>query len=614
MKRIISIFICIVLVLSAVLTMSSCGKKEDPNSFTVLIVKNEDSTYYSNYSQNPIALYTTTQKEYLGEKIDVQYVGLVSGSEKDQFNTMISTGEYYDMMPLSYSDYTAKALYDQGVALDLTDLVKQYMPNYLKFLDETPALQRVAYSVDENGNKKIYQLWSATDEPQDNFQGFLYRRDWIVKYGANPSTGEKFTGGYGEDGVWTDDVKFPSWYDESNKYAVAYKERHPDWDGTDPVFISDWEWMFGIFDKARAALNITDGYDVSITYAVTNACGDGYSGFGGTAPMWYYNVETGKVDFDATSEHMQAYLECMSTWYKNGWLDKEFDTRASDMFYAIDSKTVRAGKVGLWQGRRADLNGQIDDATTENPLTDGIYACGAKQPINDIYGSESSKGKEPIASYQFDYPDSSYIITAGAEKKNIGVFLTYLDSFYEIGGDNTLAKNLGLSKEQFAAIREYQEEINGKAVQERFEGLENGCYFELPAGSNQLYEKVAVMQDDTYLNNAMVGLRMFGLGMHKDIKSIADDMYDSIVNKWGYYDNSAYIQQYINKLMSADDSKLYAKINNNIDTKMKRELPKFVKGEYDIYGEDWDTYVKTINKMGAEKVTAIYNEIYGRFE
>lgn len=617
MKRIISIMLCVLLTLSSVGVLTSCAKEDDANTFTILIVKNEDAVYYSDYSQNPVVLWTTTQKEYLGEKINIEWKGLVSGSEKDQFNTMISTGEYYNFMPLSYTSYSASALYEMGIALDLTEYVEEYMPNYKHFIDTNEEANKVAYTLDENGNKRILQLWSAAVEPSDNFEGHIYRRDWIVKYGVNPSTGEPFTGGYTaklEDGSydalsWSDDVVFPSWYSDS-KYVTEYKERHPDWDGTDPIFISDWEWMFEIFDKAMEDLGIKDGYNFSMYYVGFNACGDFYSGFGGTAPMWYYNTESGHVEFDMTSEHMQAYLECLNSWYEKGWFDKEFDTRTSDIFYAIDTAAVRQGKVGMWQGRRSDLNNQIDDPDVDDPITDGIYAIGAKQPINDVYGTEECKGKDPISSYQFDVIETSHIVTVGTEEKNIGVLLTYLDSFFDPESENALAKNLGLTKEQFEAIRPYQEEQKGQAVQERY-GIEDGTWYELPEGSKYKYAKCDTLKDDVNLNNAIIGNRIYGLALGAYIETLSDDIYDTVVNKWFYYDNSAFLPQYLQKLMNADDANTFTRIQNNLNTKASTEIPKFIKGEYDIYGADWDTYCKTINKMNHEKATAIYDKTVG---
>lgn len=49
----------------------------------------------------------------------------------------------------------------------------------------------------------------------------------------------------GDPDSWADDVVFPG-------------------GGTDPVYISDWEWTFGIFETAMEALGITDSYCVSV--------------------------------------------------------------------------------------------------------------------------------------------------------------------------------------------------------------------------------------------------------------------------------------------------------------------------------------------------------------
>ena len=73
---------------------------------------------------------------------------------------------------------------------------------------------------------------------------------------------------------------FPSWYNEDLK--AKYLEIDPSWDGTCPVYISDWEWMFDIFTKAQADLGITDGYCLSVYYKGYNEDGSLFSSFGGS--------------------------------------------------------------------------------------------------------------------------------------------------------------------------------------------------------------------------------------------------------------------------------------------------------------------------------------------
>ncbi len=596
--------------------LDSVQNDEDPNTFTWLNTNAEDASYYSDYNQNPVAIYVQHSQQYAGADITIKYGQLIAGSETDQYTTMISTGDYYDVMPTNYAPYSAAAMHEMGIVLDITEYVEKWMPNYMKIVKENKELEMITYSTNENGEKRIYALWANTDEPQYNFEGFCYRRDWIVKYGVNPSTGEAFTGGYTKknadgtnDGAsWTDDVKFPSWY-SNDKYAVEYRANHPEWDGSDPVFISDWEWMFEIFDKAREDLGITDkGYNISISYLGYSETGELFSAFGGGAPMWSYNQNTGKVEFNGASESMKSYLTCMNNWYEKGWLDKAFAEHSSDMFYDIDSAKVRSGYVGMWQGMRSTLAAQMEE-TVNFPATEGIYVAGAKLPINDVYGEDSTKGNEPYSSYQFVSVTTAIVITESAKDKNLEALFTYLDTFYDPDNVNYIASNYGLTKEQYESIEQYQEKINGKTFQERF-GIENGGYTVTEKDGKRTYEFSEILLEDTTLQNAQKGNRLWRYQIVSESNNITDDVYDAVVNQWAAYPNFGWINNSILSLLSTEKADARTKTRSKINDKMGSEIPKFINGTYDVNGADWDTYCKTINKMGHQKITDYLQELY----
>ena len=123
------------------------------------------------------------------------------------------------------------------------------MPNYVALVHSNDTYKKNCITM-VDGEEHYFSLRTIMDAPESVFQGFMYRRDWIVKYGTNPATGAAFTGGFTDPAnpdSWEDDVVFPS-------------------GGTDPIYISDWEWMFEIFEKAMADLGITDGYCISLYY------------------------------------------------------------------------------------------------------------------------------------------------------------------------------------------------------------------------------------------------------------------------------------------------------------------------------------------------------------
>lgn len=90
--------------------------------------------------------------------------------------------------------------------------------------------------------------------------------------------------------------------------------------------------------------------------------------------------------------------------------------------------------------------------------------------------------------------------------------------------------------------------------------------------------------------------------------------YDAVVNKWATYPNKGYISGATLGLLSTEDNALYENTLNKINDKMAVEIPKFINGTYDVYGADWDTFCKTLNKMGHEKVTTIIQDLFNTFD
>lgn len=80
----------------------------------------------------------------------------VTGSESDNFNTMIGTGEYPEILDLARSSESPQAMYENGVLMDITEYVEAYMPNYLAILDANPELKPLVQAADEERNPHSY--------------------------------------------------------------------------------------------------------------------------------------------------------------------------------------------------------------------------------------------------------------------------------------------------------------------------------------------------------------------------------------------------------------------------------------------------------------------------
>jgi hypothetical protein len=484
-------------------------------------------------------------------------------------------------MDMAYSTTGASELYEDGVIWDLTPYVEQYMPNYWALINDYPEMKDLIYS-NVNGEQKLLTVNSISREILSNFMGFLYRRDWVAKYGKNPTTGEVFTYGFtGENGMWEDNVVFPS-------------------GGTDPVYISDWEWMFEIFEIAMADLGITDGYCISRYFKGYNEDGGLFSGFGGGTPMWHKNPD-GTADFGGASETMRSYLLCMNNWYEQGWMDKTFAEHTGDQVYAVDSAKVHTGKVGMWIGRRSETGNLMDNG---DALTSGIMVYGARQPINDKYGAPETQGKEPDALYQYSRVRGSQIVTKKVTEEELPAILSFLDYFYTREGGLLLC--LGLNPEQVAATND---ETYAKF------GLDHGYTEEVLADGTYKYTRNPATVEDNNLASAVAGKRIqigiYDQGFVTALNESYTPYARAAMAEWDYYVNTAFPDRFLTGQFTADESAAYAKVYANVDTYMSTNIPKFIMGTLDIENdEDWEDFCIMLNKYGPDKITKVYQRLF----
>ena len=583
--------VVMLLCMSMILSLTACSKSTDKGagggatkgtSFSWWIYAGADSNYYTDFAQNPVMKYLMT-KSWGTEnaKVGLEFMVPVAGTEKDNCVTLISTGEYSDIMDLSAYPGTVTELYEDGIALDITQYVEQYMPNYLAYLDAHPDLKATATNVID-GEKKYLGLYNYADDPGDMWGGYMYRRDWIVKYGKNPTDGSAFSGAYTEtnaDGTpnvdtWADNVVFPS-------------------GGPDPVYISDWEWMMEIFQTALNDLGITDGYGMSLYYPGYFGAGDLVCAFGGGGAMWNINPD-GKVYYGPTGDDFRAYLQCMSTWYQKGWIDKAFPEHATDMFYLIDDTTMRQGKVGLWYGLEADLGGKLD---TGEGYLDGAVVCAASQPINDIYGTAEQQNVTPYCFYQTSMEGSMSMITDKAKDKDLSALFSMLDYLYSEEG--SLLRTMGLSKEQYEETQDaFYTQYN----------LTEGAYQQNEEG---IYVADEVVQNIGSIGAAINGERVLGLskqlGVSRGNTVILQHNYD----QWTKYTNTGTLNGSFLSQLSLEDTKIASKTSTNVTEFLTKNIPSFIQGAKDPYkDEDWNAYLKAVGKYNPDGVTQVYQTLY----
>jgi hypothetical protein len=600
-------------------------ESKDAN-FTWWIVSDDgEGTYYEKYEDNPViqwinAQYWDVEKGGLGTEDDKRQLNLsfltpIAGSEDQNFNTMISTGEYPEIVNIDYSSDNADALYANGIAIDLTEYVNAYMPNYLRFLEEHPDLKNFVTYQDEEGNTRYYSLARLMEGTEPAWEGYCYRRDWVVKYckpsayvwdwesdyvaqnghpkytplsaaeNAKDFTGwkkndiTKFTATPGDDPneTYTDNVVFPS--------------------GTsDPLYISDWEWMFEGFEKALMergwAEDKSQAYAMSIPYQGFVGTGDLVSSFGGGSGTWYY--KDGTFSFDGASDNFKAYVECMKSWNEKGWLDGSFETRSSDMFWSVNTFSVSQGKVGMWLGMKRNLGTSCRTTCANEEDAADCFVMGCALPINDVYGDEEQKFKEPDCLFQTSAVGSAIILTDKCKEKDLETLFTLFDWLYTLDGGLTTL--YGLTAEQYESMS-----FNPDVYAE-YE-LSEGYTLETSEGGRTLVKRS--MSADTGLVNAAVANRLIGLDPKNTSERLIDTGDSKVVqtaaDNWGKFTNTG---GYINysKLLTKEETQTYGTVNTAVSDCMYVYVPHMIKGAC-----SWEEYVERIHSInGIDDVVAAF--------
>ncbi|MGS0972423.1 MAG: hypothetical protein ACVCEJ_04155 [Candidatus Izemoplasmataceae bacterium] len=578
-------------VIIIVFTLSACRDSgptlNDDGSvteeFSYFMTASEDVQYYEDYSKNPYVEYIeskvwNTDDEGRDLYLDFQFQAPLLGKELEQVVTMFATGEYLDIMSTDHYKRAGsiKDLYNQGVILDLTHYVENYMPNYLAFLDAHPEYKKFV-TADVDGEQKYLELYNYNDLAE-SFWGLQYRRDWIVEYADEVYPGTQFSRWEDEDGNYQDDVIFPN-------------------GTTDPIYISDWEWMFEIFEYALKDLSITDGYVTTVPYSGYAGTGELISGAGG---QFYLDGDT--IEFGPVTDSFRSYLKMVHTWYETGWLDTRFAERTNDMFYQINVTGIMSGKVGLWYSNINTLDENIVSGlpnSPENGYTEGAYVFGARQPINDVYGDE----REPFVFYQPSLEFSSIVITEKAKDKDLEALFTALD--YGFSEEGALIKTYGLNAEQY--------ELTQNELMTR-ENLQDGAYTTVTIDGVEKIRYVDKVNEDQKLRQALVGTRFFGLA----VNTLRDLSYSNTkahsMEQIDYYRSTGYLRDSFVGQLNVDQLENYAKTQSNVQSFLARNLPAFINGEKDPFDDSqWNALVSAINKYGIDAAISDLQELYDKF-
>lgn len=207
--------------------------------------------------------------------VDFEFFSPPQELAKEQFNILIGSGDYPDVM-YNFGGYYA-AGYDAGIDEDviqpLNDYIEDCAPVYYAFLQEHEDINKRVHT--DTGN--IWGMGSVTlDQPAE--WGPMIRQDWLDEAGLDS-----------------------------------------------PVTLADWEEALTAFKNNGhpGLILMNTGYAdfFGNAYPITSAFN--VTGFGSDSSTGFINVD-GKAVFTGNTDGFKEYLLLMQDWYGKGLIDPDF--------------------------------------------------------------------------------------------------------------------------------------------------------------------------------------------------------------------------------------------------------------------------------------------------
>ena len=299
-------------------SLASCGKQEAAlkteldevqlpveEDVTLTIWANNIHTVVKNYSE--MGVYQKL-KELTG--ISVDFIHPVANQAAEQFNIMIASKDYPDIiegLKQNYSGGFVKA-YEDGVILELTELMNKCAPNLKGLYDTYPQLMMES----ENDRGQLFAVpMIRGGNILRTYRGPIVRADYLKKFGLEA-----------------------------------------------PETMEDWYNMLTTFKNNGIELPFTSvNYFFNTTEPFVGAYGINFNFF----------LEDGKVKYGPLDDRFKDFVVEMAKWYREGLIDPEITTNDQKI---LDSKVMNTGAGSFIGTTGNSLGGYISEMSSKNPEFD----------------------------------------------------------------------------------------------------------------------------------------------------------------------------------------------------------------------------------------------------
>ena len=224
--------------------------------------------------------------------VNLNFIHPPMGEEETALQLLLASDEWPDVIRFDYGPNAALSYpgggengVNEGVLLQLNDLIDQYAPNYKAIRERGGEYEK--NSITDNG--VIWAMYTVADTEEEPWCGLTYRKDWA------------------------DELNIPA-----------------------PVTLDDWHELLTAFKEqknADAPLMIPgDGIMVNNEFL---------SAFGVVKD--FYQVD-GTVKYGFVEDGMREYVEMMRQWYAEGLIDPDFVS--NEVGHQLPGDYVAENRVG----------------------------------------------------------------------------------------------------------------------------------------------------------------------------------------------------------------------------------------------------------------------------
>ena len=266
--------------------------------------------------------------------VHMEYQPLSTSASAEQFNVMIASGAYPDLIGWGLNYTTGDdAAVEEDIYYDLTEYIAEYAPNYFKILATDDELLDTA--VTDGGH--IVGFHAVRTEQSLGKAGLAIRTDELEKLGLDkPYTIEEF------------ENTLAAFKDDGLKQPLVMLA---------PGAIQD-NWLAAAFNVSA----FCNSFPMSV------------------APTY---VEDGQIKFGPLEDGFKEYITLIHDWYEKGYIHSDFVSLNSNWNSPDYANAITSGDAGIFYADQGNLGGYIEASEIPGFAVEATYDMHAdKDSIN----------------------------------------------------------------------------------------------------------------------------------------------------------------------------------------------------------------------------------------